>query len=606
LNQKHGDTPRRQITPVDPFLATFPGRTIGRLLSLDHLNTLYHRLLEHGERGCFHDQVLRALNINYIVSEKDLARIPKENPAIVVANHPYGAIDGLLLLSLLRKVRPDTKVMVNFILGKITELSDLFILVDPFESRNSISSNMKGLREALQWVKDGHLLVVFPAGEVSHIEWTKWVITDPEWSEIVARMVKHTGADVLPVYFFGSNSMLFQLAGLVHARLRTVMLPREMLKKAHKQIRIRIGNSILNEKCKQFENNRDLVKYLRCRTYMMSEREKRLRQPVPDVRVHDRLVELPRKPAFNENARQKEIEALPADHLLVSSDPYCVYKARADQIPNLLEEIGYLREMTFRGVGEGTGKDSDLDEFDRYYTQLFVWQKEKREIVGGYRLGCTDTIIQQYGRRGLYTYTLFKYGHRFLSRINPAMELGRSFIRPEYQKTYQALMLLWKGIGRIVATHPKYNILFGPVSITRDYDETSRHLIAAFFEENNQENVLARLVRPRIPLKPERHKKDPEFKASLNLLQDIQSLSDFISDLEDDGKGIPILLKQYLKLGGKSLAFNVDPNFSNALDSLILVDLTKTDRRILARYMGKENADAFLGHHRRENLADCA
>jgi putative hemolysin len=349
----------------------------------------------------------------------------------------------------------------------------------------------------------------------------------------------------------------------------------------------------------------DLIKYLRWRTYMLASRQEDQRGVAPLF-----IGQPPQETAFTPvnvpaDALAAETAALPPDQLLVQADSYRVYFARAPQIPNLLQEIGRQREITFREVGEGTGREIDLDRYDDYYLHLFVWNQATSEVVGGYRLGFTDLIRNRHGIKGLYTHSLFRYGPRFYHRINPAIELGRSFVKPEYQKSYHALMLLWKGIGRLVARSPKYKILFGPVSITSDYDDTSRHLIAAFFKENTRQDQLARLVKPRTPLRrPEMQGR--EFRASLNFLQDIKALSDFISEIEDDEKGIPILLKQYLKLGGRSLAFNVDPAFSNALDSLIVVDLTKTDKRILERYMGKEDALAFRRHHGLEPIAHCA
>jgi putative hemolysin len=301
-----------------------------------------------------------------------------------------------------------------------------------------------------------------------------------------------------------------------------------------------------------------------------------------------------------------EIQGLRPDQRLVASGPFLVFLAGAEDIPCLLKEIGRLREKTFRKEGEGSGRSLDLDPYDSHYRHLVLWNQKEQEVAGGYRMGLSEDILEQHGPSGFYTHTLFKYGAPFLSRITPAMELGRSFVREKYQKSYQPLMLLWKGIGRFVSMNPQYRNLFGPVSITRDYRSVSRYLMAAFLRGNSQVTALARLVRPRNPFKKKR-RKQRALRPALHYLEDLQALSDLVSDIEMDHKGIPILIKQYLRLGGQVLGFNVDRQFSNVLDALILVDLMGTDPKILERYLGKEETRAFVDyHHARQGLAQVA
>jgi putative hemolysin len=288
-----------------------------------------------------------------------------------------------------------------------------------------------------------------------------------------------------------------------------------------------------------------------------------------------------------------EVEALPSDQLLAANGPFTVHSARAGQIPWCLQEIGRLRELTFRGAGEGTGRASDIDLFDTYYLHLFVWDAKAEAIVGAYRMGLADEILARYGKRGLYTQSLFKYGGRVLRTLNPAIELGRSFVRAEYQRNFTPLLLLWRGIGRFVARSPRYAVLFGPVSISNSYDPLSRRLIVDYLNANSIEAGLARHVKPRRPFRAGPAKRD-EAEVSAG---DIDELSREIERIEPDHKGVPILLKHYLKLGGRVLGFNTDDQFGDALDGLIMVDLRASDPRMLARYMGEEGAAAFLAHH---------
>ena len=298
-------------------------------------------------------------------------------------------------------------------------------------------------------------------------------------------------------------------------------------------------------------------------------------------------------PAIPPSLLKAEVEALPPEQTLAACGQLTVHSARAGQIPWCLQEIGRLRELTFRAAGEGTGKPADIDLFDTYYLHLFVWDAKSEAIVGGYRMGLADEILARYGRRGLYTQSLFKCGSPVLRTLNPAIELGRSFVRAEYQRNFAPLLLLWRGIGRFVARSPRYAVLFGPVSISASYGPLSRRLIVDYLRANSVEAELARHVKPRRPFRT--GKSDD---AGSSALGDIEELSRAIERIEPDRKGVPILLKHYLKLGGRVLGFNTDDQFGDALDGLIMVDLRASDPRLLVRYMGEEGAAAFLACHR--------
>jgi len=265
-----------------------------------------------------------------------------------------------------------------------------------------------------------------------------------------------------------------------------------------------------------------------------------------------------------------------------------------------LQEIGRLREITFRGAGEGTGAACDLDRFDSSYQHLFVWNRQKCEIVGAYRIGDVPLLLSRHGRKGLYTESLFRFSHGFLENLGPALELGRSFIRPEYQRQFAPLLLLWKGISAYVSRRPEYATLIGAVSVSNRYSRVSRELIARYFEKH-QTPADRGAVKARRPLRGNLVQKW-EIQAICSLMPDLDDLSAPIADLEPDGKGIPILMKQYVKLGGKILAFSVDPQFGNTLDGFVMVDLRRTCPQTLARYMGKENTDRFFAWHAAKNL----
>ena len=517
---------------------------IEKLLMLDRLERLYEDV-PGADRRLIAEHPLALLNVHPQVSERDLALIPKQGPVVAVANHPFGLIEGAILASTLLSVRPDVKIMANHLLAAMPETSQMCIFVDPFGGERAARANRKGLKDAIAWLKQGGLLVVFPAGEVSHLNLKERAITDPEWSHSVARLIRITGASALPMYFLGANSALFQLLGCLHPRVRTALLPHEFFNKHNRNIELRIGAPIAPAKLRAYQDDVALIRYLRRRTYLLQNREapKQLRVAQPG----------PQPVAVMTELLASEVARLEPDRTLVQNEDFSVLLAKASEIPNVLHEIGRLREVTFRQVGEGTGKPIDLDRFDDHYWHLFVWHRHAREVAGAYRLGPSDEILARFGAKGFYTSELFQWRQPFLDRISPALELGRSFVRPEYQKTYAPLLLLWKGIGQFLIRHPQYKLLFGPVSISNGYNAASRHLMVSFLSAYRQSPEFAPLVRARNPFRQRPSKLADELIGAT--VWDVEELSALIADVETDRKGVPVLLKQYLKLGGELAAF---------------------------------------------------
>jgi putative hemolysin len=462
-----------------------------------------------------------------------------------------------------------------------------------------VESNRRALREALAWLQKGGMLAMFPSGEVSHWQMPAAQIIDPEWNDTAVRLLRRSGATALPVYFCGHNSMGFQLMGMLHPKLRTAFLLQEFLQQEGKTVEVRVGSAIPADAVEAIRDDREATEYLRWRTYLLARRNKpeALWQTALRSRLAFKMQEPLAAPA-SASLLSDEVDRLPADRCLAESGDLAVYLGTAKEIPQLVQELGRLREMTFRGAGEGTGKSRDLDSFDEYYSHILLWHKTKRELAGAYRVGSTAEILAERGISGLYTSTLFRYDERIFQRLGPALELGRSFVRPEYQRQYAPLLLLWKGIARMVAKQPEIPVLFGAVSISNDYNAASRELICRYFEERVREDDLAGLIEPRRPFRPGPLRKW-DCRGMSQALRDLDELAHPINDLESDGKGLPILLRQYAKIGGKLLGFNVDRKFSNVLDGLVVVDLRQTESAVLERYMGREGATRFRQVHGR-------
>lgn len=576
------DTP---LQPFAPLLDKWFSEDLNRICGLMHAT----------DRIVF-DDVLEQLAIRYRCAAEDLRRIPGAGPVIVVANHAFGLADPLILGAMLAGVRKDVRFLANSFLESIPQLAHYMIPVNPFGGPEAVRENRKSLRRSIEWLGAGGLLVVFPAGEVASMQLPELGIKDPQWTENVARLMLRTGASAVPIFFHGTNSPIFHLAGLLHPSLRTMLLPHELLNKAGTEIPVSIGKPIRADRLARMPGFRDATDYLRARTYLLEGRS----QPTSSPKQFPSPDEW-RKPATLAGSQEssdleREIAGLPIErHLLVAGE-YLVCIATAKQIPATLLELGRLREITFRAVGEGTGNSRDLDAFDRHYEHLLVWNREKREVAGAYRLATTDQILKRIGKRGMYTSTLFHLHPNFYEALGPAIELGRSFVRAEYQKSYLPLLLLWKGLGHYVAANPQYRILFGPVSISKDYTPSSRTLMAEYLKSQSSSQDLAAYIKPRRPFRAQGLSGcDPRTFGTL--VSNLEDLSELVADLEADHKGIPILLQQYLSLGGQVLEFSVDKKFSNVLDGLIVVDLVKASPSKLGRYMGKDNARNFLAHH---------
>lgn len=593
-------------TPLQRRLYRVLGPALEKSLGLKGFNDVYEtsaRLFREHEQHpsvfAWFDSVAQALQAREKVDLPSGFEFPKTGPLIIIANHPFGIVDPVMLSRWAALFRPNLKVMTNSMMLAMKELEGHIIAVNPFGGEAAAKQNLGPMKEAIRLLRGGGTLILFPAGEVAAYKPGRGV-EEPAWTNHLGSLVRRTQATVLPVYFPGSNSALFHAAGLIHPRLRTSLLLREFNRREGTEIPMRVGHPIPFSRLKKFEDDKSLTRYLRIHTFVLHQRGK-----VPKVMIGPNADGMLPGPAADFQTRM----VCEVDHLrarggrLVSQGTLSVYQAHSHEIPCLLQEIGRLREVTFRQVGEGTGEAVDLDRFDRYYEHLILWDEEKEQVAGAYRMGRADIILREYGPKGLYTSTLFRFEKPFLSHLGNAVEMGRSFIVKAYQRNLASLPLLWKGIAHWVAQNPQYTKLFGPVSISRDYNSLSRKIIVAFLQDNKLHPQLASFVKPRNPFRYIRGRRLMREFISANL-QNVDDCSALVSSVETDGKGIPVLLKHYLKLNATILSFNVDKDFSDVLDGLIMVDFTQVDSRLLGKYMGEEKCHAYLAQHGVEVKAD--
>ncbi|MCC7179168.1 MAG: lysophospholipid acyltransferase family protein [Acidobacteria bacterium] len=546
------------------------GTGLDAVLGLTALQRMYETL----PPGDFPGRALERLGVH--VEARGLECVPADGPTVVVVNHPTGALDGLAMLVALRRRRPDVRVVANHLLTRIPEMRARAIPVDAF--RPGAAASSRGLRQARRWLERGGALVLFPAGAVARRVDGDGMAVDSPWREGVLRLVGWTGAAVVPAHLGGRPSQCFRALSRIHRALGTLLLPRELLRQTGTRVSVRFGTRVESSRLDALPSPAARLAYLRARVHALSPAPRAVR------------VEAPLAPTVIPSLLKREIEGLPDECRLTSIRDLAVFHAKADRIPHTLREIGRLRERTFRAAGEGTGRAIDLDAFDERYTHLVLWNRARSEVVGAYRMGVAG---DRHEAPPLYTETLFDWRRRPGASLGPSMELGRSFVREEYQREPAALLMLWKGIGAIVARRPGVRHLFGPVSISADYHSLTRELITAWLLRHAAAPAAV-AVKPRHPV---RCRPEVRMLVDSGAVTTLGDLDEVVRELEG-GRGLPVLLRQYLRLNGRVLALSRDPDFGDVIDALVVVDMLEMPAAHLERYCGAEGAARIRAAHR--------
>jgi putative hemolysin len=557
----------KSATKLDKVLMPGLANLLMEVMKINDVNKLYSKF-QKLEGMDFVDGILDGLGIKIEIDEKDLKNIPAEGAFIAIANHPYGGVEGLILLKILCMQRPDVKIMANFILKKIPNLAEYFVAVNPFENVKNTSS-ISGLKSTLAFLKQGTPIGIFPAGEVSAYNTHSQKVMDKKWSPVVGKIISKAGVPVLPIYFHGNNGLVFNLLGMIHPTLRTARLPYELFNKKGYTIKVRIGKPIGYEEIQSLTLENRVLPYLRARTYALGsgiEVKKFFNGKIFSIKKRAEAI----IPETSLNLLLKDLKTV-EDRLVMSEKNYDVYLSSAASMPNIINEIGRLREITFREIGEGTNKKIDLDEYDIYYNHLFIWDREAQKIVGAYRVGKGDEIFFRYGRKGFYIANLFKVKSGLNPIMKTGLELGRSFVRKEYQQKALPLFLLWKGLLMFTAKNPQYRYMFGPVSISNNFSKLSKELIIAFIKKNCYDYTLSKFIRPKKAF--DFNVKETDSEELLKNKGTVKSLDSLISEIEIDHNKVPVLLRQYIQLNAKIIGFNVDPKFNDSIDGFLVLTI---------------------------------
>jgi putative hemolysin len=574
-----------------PLKPKFIASALEHLLGLSRLADIYDGRPNNATPHEFLNYTLAALGVSLSINGSDnLQDIPKQGPLLIVSNHPLGGLEGVAIAKVIAEIRPDIKVLTNALLCRIPELAAMFIGVDVLSS-NAAGGNVGGIKQVHQHLKQGGAVLIFPAGMVSAYEPEFKRVQDRAWSRLVGQLIKRYECPCVPVYVGGRNSPYFYTAGRFHPRLRTLLLPRQLANKQDSVLPLTFGKYIPAPELRLLRSPKAITEYLRISTDALVDKQLELRASAQaTIEEFDS--------AFNEVGLRESLAAL-AEYRLVEHEEFDVYCAPYAKLGQMMELIAIAREFSFRAVGEGTGLSKDSDEFDPNYLHLFLWDKTERRIAGAYRVGLVDEIVASKGIQGLYSRSLYEYDEAFITRLGSAIEMGRSFIHPDYQRRPVSLNLLWRGIGAILVARPQYHTLFGSVSISREYSDLARSLIADTLLTNFAAEDFAPLVKP---LTPHRVKNRVWSIDMLSELANIKVLGKLIGRC-DPGKAVPVLLRHYLSLNGKMVCFNVHSKFSNSLEGLIIVDVRQTDKKTLSRFLGNRGYEHFMSFHTLKDTA---
>lgn len=560
-----------KFAPAKKALATILDHALGiKKMS----NMFNHYGLQHTHGDTFLEQSMRKMKLDLHGIEAVRQQIPKTGPVVIAANHPFGGLEGVILLYAITAVRPDVKVLVNTALSLVPQMQEWSIFTNPLKANNP--KNAPSLRACKQHLLKGQALLLFPAGRVGYYHADRKRIADHDWNRIIAKFASMPEVKYFPIYVHGQNSKLFYNLGRVWYRFRLLMLARELTNKEN--ARVSLHSQHANELAAPLSKMTDVEGASFCRALSY------LNHP-EYIETWPATIETQFEPLAEPVAPQvilEEANSLALDNQLFTQGSLTAFFAAGKQIPHILTEITRRRELVFRMHDEGSGKPYDGDKFDMTYTHLFVVDMQSGDLAGAYRMGQTDLIQKTQGKDGLYLSQMFNFKSQFLNQTGPALEMGRSFLMPQYQKSRLGLFMLWRAIGEFVVRFPQYSTLYGTVSLSKLYDKRSVKLIEELAitktDAVSPHNLFDYKLSPEVTRHIRQYPIEPD--------NAVERLDTWLSFIEPDKKKLPVLLRQYASLGAKFHCLGVDKNFADTPGLLLSVDLTKSPEKRQKQFLG--------------------
>ncbi|MBA6254981.1 lysophospholipid acyltransferase family protein [Colwellia sp. MB3u-28] len=557
------------------------GPFLDKLLGINKLRNVYESCELSGlDKQQFSQKLLDGLGVQVSGVNGVLEKVPQSGRCVVVCNHPYGMIEGVIIAHLLTEFRSDTQVMANVGLQIFKEIKDYFIFANPLKPKAKI--NTLAIKQCFSHLENDGLLVVFPAGRVSFFQSDKQRITDGDWNRLVIKLAQKTRAPILPVFISGTNSQLFHRMGRIYYRFRLLMLAHEMFKLQAHNIDLKTNNLLSIKQLNEFKGIKRMNDFVRLQCYLNDEN-----YFTPWLEDDDPMAFKNIIPTADKVNIKSELAQLPDEQHLLDFKSFSVYYGYQKQIPLCVQEITRLREITFRTLDEGSGETCDTDKFDATYMHLFIFDHKNEEIIGAYRIGQTDLLQNEGGVSQLYLSQMFNFSGGFINQQQPCLEMGRSFIIAAHQNSFHGLLLLWKGIGAFVCQNPHYRTLYGTVSLSKLYDPRSVALIDEVMVTNKAG------VNAKAAFKGQLHPEVKDFISATPV--ELNQLSALVIGIEEDSKDIPVLLKQYHKLGAIFHCTGIDVNFNHTPGLLLSVNLPEAPEKLLKLYLGSSKT-AYLNY----------
>jgi len=527
---------------------------------------------KHLKNFTFLDAVLKEFDFSYRISNKCLQRIPAEGKVIIIANHPIGSLDGLALLRMVYDVRSDVKVMASSLLGMIEPLNELFLSVDNISKQVSYKKRQSQLNAINDTLNNDQALIIFPAGEVSRM--TPKGIMDGAWKTSFIRLAERHQAPIVPVFNDSRNSMMFYASSLMYKPLSSLLLIHEMYKQKSQSASFTVGEMIVPSVWKHLDLPRKkLAKRFKKHVFKLTKNK-------PQFQTTTSIAHpIKRKRLYTEISQHKPLGCT-ADGMHIYLIPY-----QADS--QVIQEIGRLRELSFRQVNEGTGRCSDIDSYDVHYQHLLVWNPNLMDVVGAYRIGFCEELIQANGLSGLYCNNLYQIDDKLIGMASQSIELGRSFVQPKYWGM-RGLEYLWYGLGALLANNPQINYLFGAVTIPGHYSQHALNELVNYYRHYHPKPDTAPNFTARNPFKCEVKSKNAMPPSDARA-----AFKELNKSLKNQGYKVPMLFKQYTDLcipGGVGFVdFAVDQGFNDCVDGLIWLDITQMKEQKRKRYINQNN-----------------
>lgn len=534
-------------------------RVIKQLTKLRSIEELLSQVSDQQEEQ-FVDEMLRELEVSFQYFEAELKRIPREGPVVLLCNHPLAGIDAILLIKLVSQMRPDLQIIGSDLWQDLAPITHHWNLEGTYEDKPGLSDGLSR----------GRAVAVFPSKGISkNYRISKLQLEDGEWDEQIIAQIQKAEVPVVPVFFKANQTFINYLVQRLGPVFQDLNLPSEIRSYKSRPVTIRIGRAIYPKELALYPQVHQLSSLLRQRVYLLSN------ALAPEFKLFGNKRPPEAKPIADAGDKLeiiREIEGLEKEEgtLLVEKRNYQVFICKAEPIPNIIREIGRLRELTFRAIGEGSNLPLDLDTFDYHYHHLILWDRDSQNLVGAYRLAIGSEVYARYGYGGFYLSTLFRFKKKIRPMLSRSLELGRAFIIPEQQQKPLPLFLMWNGIREVMRRHEELEFIVGCASISNNFSKFSRNLMVGFLLKNFGDASLAQEIRPKKPFRLKLKSSAREMVMNSSP-EDLIQFDRRIDEIEPGDLRIPPLIKKYLQQKAMIVCFNVDPLFNNSLDGFMYI-----------------------------------